>query len=240
MSNQPRALRFANRTYHRRPIDWQGRAWLAGVAGFVAGCVVTAHLLAWLTTPPRAFDVGVEPIVPEVQTGVTTGVTVVPVDPLVYEVWERDPEMAPVVVTSPPPAPIESCFDKLAVRTGWTLADDYLLMDGLGGGSHSYDDAGGVLEYARLGVSLIVQEDSFVHSAPEHHSVVTIVRDGEAGVIPGFAVLEAKETETSGAVYLRIRLKDYAGADWVREVHLFRIRRAGGRFRPTRPRPEPV
>lgn len=173
--------------------------------------------LAWLTTPPRAFDAGVGPRVPEAQTGVT----VVPVDPLVYDVWERDPEMAPVVVTSPPSAPIESCFDKLAVRTGWTLTDDYLLMDGLGGGSHSYDDAGGVLEYARLGVSLIVQEDSFVHSAPEHHSVVTIVRDGEAGVIPGFASLEANKTDATGVIYLRIRLKDYAGADWVREIHLF-------------------
>ena len=171
----------------------------------------------WLTTPPRAFDTGVEPRVPED----VTGVTVVPVDPLVYHVWERDPEVAPLAVTSPPAAPIETCFDKLSVRTGWTLADDYLLMDGLGGGSHSYDDAGGILEYARLGVALIVQEDSFVLSAPEHHSVVTIVRDGEAGAIPGFAILEAKETDTAGTVYLRIRLKDYAGADWVREVHLF-------------------
>jgi len=171
---------------------------------------------AWLTSLPRAFDSGVKPRIPEDRTGVT----VVPVDPLIYNIWVREPELATDAVRCAPTVPIDQCFDKLAVRTGWTLADDYLLMDGLGGGSHSYDDAGGIIEYARLGVSVIVQEDSFVQSAPEHHSVVTIVRDGESGVIPGFAVFEANETDETGAVYLRIRLKDYAGADWVREVYL--------------------
>ena len=173
--------------------------------------------LAWLTVLPRAFDDGTEPRVPDD----ATGVTVVPVDPLVYDVWEEDRRQAPGVVTTAPSAPIDSCFDKLCVRTGWRLEDDYLLLDGLGGGSHSYDDAGGIVEYARLGLSLIVQEDSFVHSAPEHRSAVTIVRDGESGTIPGFAVLEAQETDAEGRIYLRLRLAGYAGADWVREVYLY-------------------
>jgi hypothetical protein len=170
----------------------------------------------WLVSLPRGFDSGIESLVPEDMIGVTT----VPVDPLVYYVWERDPELAAEVVTTAPAAPIERCFDKLAVRTGWALADDYLLMDGLGGGSHSYDDAGGIIEYSRLGVSAIVQEDSIIQSAPEHHSVVTIVRDGESGVIPGFAALEADGTSDAGTVYFRVRLTEYAGSDWVREVHL--------------------
>ncbi len=172
--------------------------------------------LVSLTSLPRAFDAGVVPRVPDDRTGVT----VVPVDPLLYHAWERDPHGAPGVVTTSPSAPIDRCFDKLSVRTGWEPEKDFLLIDGLGGGSHSYDDAGGILDYARLGLSLIVQEDSFVHSAPEHMSVVTVVRDGESGEIPGFAILEANETDAEGNVYLRIRLKDYAGADWVREVHL--------------------
>jgi hypothetical protein len=173
--------------------------------------------LAILTTLPRAFDNGLEPLEPKEMIGVT----VIPVDPLIYHIWERDPEIAELTVSSPPAAPIDQCFDKLAIRTGWTLPDDYLLIDGLGGGSHSYDDAGGIIEYARLGVSLIVQEDGLVQSAPEHHSIVTIVRDGETGIIPGFTILEANETDASGTVYLRIRSKDHAGADWVREIHLF-------------------
>ncbi|MBT4141093.1 MAG: hypothetical protein HOE48_24510 [Candidatus Latescibacteria bacterium] len=172
---------------------------------------------ASLTTPPRAFDIGIKPQVPKDMIGVT----VIPIDPLVYHVWARDPTMAPLVATRAPSAPIDQCFDKLAVRTGWTLTDDYLLIDGLGGGSHSYDDAGGILEYARLGISLIVQEDNFVHSAPEHHSSVTIVQNGETGLIPGFAILEAQETDATGTIYLRLRLREYAGADWVREVHVF-------------------
>lgn len=170
----------------------------------------------WQTVLPRAFDSGVQPQKPQDQVGIT----VVPVDPLIYHVWEHEPELAIDTVTCPPSAPIEQCFDKLAVRSGWSLADDYLLIDGLGGGSHSYDDAGGIIEYARLGVSVIVQEDSFVHSAPEDHSLVTIVRNGETGIIPGFAILEEQQTDSNGTVYLRIRSKDYAGTDWVREVHL--------------------
>lgn len=172
--------------------------------------------LAWLFPPPRTFDTGIQPKIPKD----AIGVTVIPVDKLVYEAWERDAKMAPDVVTTPPAAPIEQCFDKLSVRTGWKLEDDYLLIDGLGGGSHSYDDAGGILDYARLGLSLIVSEDSLVHSAPEHHSVVTIARDGEFGLIPGFAILEANESDTESCVYLCLRLKNYAGADWVREIYL--------------------
>jgi hypothetical protein len=183
---------------------------------FVHDLATPDRRLAWLTAPPRAFDSGIEGVVP----GDAVGVTVVPVDPVVYHAWDRDPDHAAGVVTSPPDTPIDSCFDKIAVRTGWTAEDDYLLIDGLGGGSHSYDDAGAILEYARFGLSLIVQEDSFVHSAPEHHSAVTVVRDGEAGVIPGFASLEAEEAREDGTVYLRVRLRDYAGADWIREVFL--------------------
>ena len=183
---------------------------------FVHDLAPPERRLVNLTSLPRAFDAGTAPKVPDDRVGVT----VVPVDPLLYHAWERDPQGAPGVVTTPPSAPIERCFDKLSVRTGWEPDDDFLLIDGLGGGSHSYDDAGGILDYARLGLSLIVQEDSFVHSAPEHMSAVTVVRDGESGEIPGFAILEANETDADGKVYLRIRLKDYAGADWVREVHL--------------------
>ncbi len=170
----------------------------------------------WPCLLPRAFDSGVEPQLPDDHIGIT----VVPMDPMLYHIWEREPALAVDAVTSPPAAPIEQCFDKLAVRTGWTLADDYLLIDGLGGGSHSYDDAGGIVEYSRLGVAVIVQEDSWVHSAPADHSLVTIVRDGVTGIIPGFAILEDKQTDTDGTVYLRIRSKDYAGTDWAREVHL--------------------
>ena len=168
------------------------------------------------SAPYRAYAVGVKPKMPTDMIGVT----VVPVDRRVYEVWQKEPSQAVWAVASPPSAPIEQCFDKLAIRTGWKREDDYLLIDGLGGGSHSYDDAGGILDYARLGVSAIVSEDSLLFTSPEKHSLVTVVRDGESRVIPGFAVLEANEKDAQGNFYIRIRQKDYSGADWVREVHL--------------------
>ncbi len=183
---------------------------------FVHDLAPPSRRLAWPCLLPRAFDSGIKPQLPDDHVGVT----VVPIDPLLYHIWEREPELAVDAVTSPPTAPIEQCFDKLAVRTGWNLTDDYLLIDGLGGGSHSYDDAGGIVEYSRLGVAIIVQEDSYVYSAPADHSLVTIVRDGVTGIIPGFAILEDKQIDATGTVYLRIRSKNYAGTDWIREVHL--------------------
>ena len=35
--------------------------------------------------------------------------------------------------------PYEQTFDKVYFRSGWT-DDDYLLLDGISGGSHSYQD----------------------------------------------------------------------------------------------------
>ncbi len=171
----------------------------------------------WQPSLCRAYDSGVSPEMPRDHLGVK----VIPVDPLLYHVWEQEPEIAADFVTTPPSAPIEQCFDVIAVRTGWDLADDYLLIDGLGGGGHAYDDASAILDYARLGVSMIVQEDSLLYTAPEHHSLVTIVRDGESGAIPGFAILEEHHRARDGTIYLRLRSRDYAGADWVREVYLF-------------------
>ena len=170
--------------------------------------------------PPRAFDCGTVPCEPRNHIGVT----VIPVDHLIYNVWADDPQNAALAVDTPPDAPIDECFDKLAVRCGWNADDDYLLIDGLGGGSHSYADAGGILDYSRFGLSWIVSEDCLVFTAPEDHSAVTIVRDGIIGAPPGFAVLEEHRTDNSGNVYLRIRLKNYAGADWIREIFLRRKR----------------
>ena len=171
--------------------------------------------LGWHVIATRAFDAGLEPIRPDE----FLGVTVIPMDPLVYNVWDKNPQIAHEAATTPPNMPLEQCFDKIAIRAGWELEDDYLLIDGLGGGHHSYDDAASVLDYQRLGISVIVAHDGLFMSAPEEHSFVTIVRDGEACPIPAFPALEANETDADGNVYLRIRSKDYAGADWIREVH---------------------
>ena len=196
-------LRMAAAYYSDGRYEWQRRR------------VDANRRLGWHVIATRAFDAGLDPVRPDE----FLGVTVLPMDPLVYDVWEKNPQIAHEAATTPPNVPIEQCFDKIAVRAGWELEDDYLLIDGLGGGSHSYDDAGSVLDYQRLGISVIVANDGINMSAPEEHSLVTIVRDGESGAIPAFPALEANETHADGNVYLRIRSKDYAGTDWVREIH---------------------
>ena len=168
-------------------------------------------------SPTRAFDIDLSQVAPPAPT-----VTVIPMDPLIYNVWEREPELAAGVTDTPPTVPLASRFDKLAVRTGWGPDDDYLLLDGLGGGSHSYADAAGILDYARFGLSCIVCEDNLIWSAPEHHSTVTVTRDGEMGPVPSFPALQANEMDAEGNAYLRLLLPGYAGADWVREIHLRR------------------
>ena len=196
-------LRMAAAYYGDGRYEWQRRR------------VDSNRRLGWHVIATRTFDAGLEPVRPDE----FLGVTVLPMDPLVYNVWKTNPQIAHEAATTPPNVPIEQCFDKIAIRAGWELEDDYLLIDGLGGGSHSYDDAASVLDYQRLGVSVIVAHDGLHMSSPEEHSLVTIVRDGESGAIPAFPALEANETEADGSVYLRIRSKDYAGADWVREIH---------------------
>lgn len=172
----------------------------------------------WLGGTPltRSFDIGLDAVAPDY-----TPITVVPIDELIYRTWERNaPDRAATVCDTPPNASFERCFDKVALRAGNGVNDDYLLVDGLGGGSHSYADAAAVLDYARFGVSCLVSEDGLVFTAPEHHTAVTVVRDGVMGEVPAFASLEEQAIRADGELYLRIRLADYAGADWVREIVL--------------------
>lgn len=51
MPTNPRALRFANRTYQRRRLlltNETATRWLCGLAGFVVGCLVTVEVISRL------------------------------------------------------------------------------------------------------------------------------------------------------------------------------------------------
>ena len=169
-----------------------------------------------ITFPPRSFDIGLPKTVPESKTGIS----VIPVDPIVYHAWEKAPLIAEHAVDTPPAAQIECCFDKLAMRSGWGPKDDYLLMDGLGGGSHSYPDAMSILDYQIFGVSFFAAEDSLHWPEPENHSLVTIYRDGKTDKIPGFAQILKTETALDGTMYAAMKLSGVNGADWIREIRL--------------------
>lgn len=169
-----------------------------------------------ITYPPRSFAVGISGRVPEDKTGIT----VIPVDPIVYHAWENEPDIAGQAVDTPPAAGIDQCFDKLVMRAGWGKDDDYLLLDGLGGGSHSYSDTMSILDYQRYGVSFIVAEESLHWPEPENHSMVTVYKNGEREKVPGFAELLKVYTDPDKNMYAAMKLKDDNGTDWIREVFL--------------------
>ena len=81
---------------------------------YVHDMASTDRQLAGLTILSRAFDVGVKAEVPEEMIGVT----VVPVDPLVYDAWDRDPEVAPLAVRSARP------FRSSSASTNWRCEQD--------------------------------------------------------------------------------------------------------------------
>jgi outer membrane protein assembly factor BamB len=164
----------------------------------------------------RRFDISVQAVEPTE----LLGIKVIPIDPLVYNAWKYESEIASMVADTPPYDPIEVCFDKMTVRTGFKQDDVYLLIDGLGGGSHSYADAMAILEYEVFGISFIVSEDSLIFSDPVNENTLTIYRDGIAMPIPAFSAIESTYITEDNCYYIRLRSSNYNGTVWRREFYL--------------------
>lgn len=162
--------------------------------------------LDWTSYLSRSFDIGLEPVLPEDHIGVR----VIPMDPLVYHAWDAFPDRSELVVAStrPPEVPLEKCFDRLTYRSGFDTQDEYLLIDGLGGGSHSYDDAMSIVDYEKFGVDFVVAEDDLVNNETENHSMVTIIRNGECEKVPSSRLWKKSGGTGQGSVYLSMILKN--------------------------------
>uniref|UniRef100_UPI004049BBF1 outer membrane protein assembly factor BamB family protein n=1 Tax=Cephaloticoccus sp. TaxID=1985742 RepID=UPI004049BBF1 len=161
----------------------------------------------------RAFDIGVKGKRPP------SGLTVVPLDPLVHGAHDKAPKAAPWMFKVPPSAPVESCFDKVAFRNGWDHDDAYLLIDGIGGGSHAYDDALDLIEYSRLGYSFLVSDSGVQSPEPDNHSIVTVARDGLCAPTPCFGECDAATwDEAKQHGYARLSLRGNNGSTWTREL----------------------
>jgi hypothetical protein len=161
------------------------------------------------------FDSGVKPDKPEVHIPLN----IIPLDHWIYDSWSKDMRLAKGLTATPPYGPYGNCFDKLCIRTGWDEEDEFLLIDGLGSnGIHSYSDAMGVLDYTSRGITWLVEENCYRWPEPENCCILTITRDGYASEIPGIALLEKSEVFGNGDVYLKMKLSNYNGVDWIREV----------------------
>jgi len=161
----------------------------------------------------RTFDIGLEAEAPK------TGLTLIGLDPIVHHGATHHRDIAPWMFENAPTAPVERCFDKLNFRSGWTPDDAFLLIDGIGGGSHAYADALDLVEYSRLGYTFLVSETGAKFPETEHHAVVTIARNGVSESIPCFGEWEeATWDEAARTGYARLALRGNNGATWTREL----------------------
>jgi signal recognition particle subunit SEC65 len=180
---------------------------------FVHNLAPDFHALRMHQFLSRTFDIGMGAEEPE------TGLTLIPLDPIVHHGATHHRDIAPWMFENAPSAPVEQCFDKVAFRSGWTPDDAYLLIDGIGGGSHAYADALDLVEYSRLGFSFLVSETGPKFPETNHHAVVTVARNGVSDSIPCFAEWEeATWDETARTGYARLVLRGNNSATWTREL----------------------
>ncbi len=93
----------------------------------------------------RSFTTG-KPIVPRTDL---LGVATAPLDLLWYQTIDGGPKPGQLFANTLPP---EACFDKISIREKWTGNPYYLLLDGISGGGHSYQDANCIVRYCERGL----------------------------------------------------------------------------------------
>ncbi len=172
------------------------------------------------TGKTRLFDSGVK----SVPISESSVISCIPMDKYIYDVWDKNTAEGRRLATTPPYGRYEDCFDKVSIRTGWNRTeDDFLLIDGLGSnGVHAYNDAMGILDYTSKGLVWLVEENCYRWPEPENCSILTVARDGYASDIPGYALMEEQKVIDENKFYLRMRLKNYNGTDWIREIFMIK------------------
>ncbi len=152
----------------------------------------------------RGFNAGVEPQLPTDHLGLTA----VPVDELYFTTALRNTEGVA----------LEDAFDKMSFRSGWSPEDEYLMIDGVAGGGHSYDDANTIGEFAANERRWLVEIDIFNGPTMAFHNAVTVARGGLGqSLVPQAAEL-ADRAEGEGWAYAATRLPNYNGVHWTRHT----------------------
>ena len=116
-----------------------------------------------------------------------------------------------------PNIPIEVSFDKISFRRTFDPEDQYLLLDGIGMGSHGHVDVNGVSQFTDN--SRLWLMDVSYAEAPNmrDHNVVTVMRDGQTVAPPPLAAFEgAADLDTVG--FCTTSLPNYCGMDWRRHI----------------------
>ncbi len=144
--------------------------------------------------------------------GDQVGTRVFPLDRLYYDIPRHSPGG---VALKPPGVPYGQTFDILTMRSGWEKTAQYLILDGTGGGSHSYEDANAILTLTQDDRFLLLSADQLYFTAPKYHNMVTVTRNGLGEELPSYCRLDGKaDLRTFG--FSATTLPDYVGMDWTR------------------------
>ncbi len=152
----------------------------------------------------RGFDVGMQPVVPEDHVGLT----VIPADDLFFHLSLRETEGVD----------FDRAFDKLTFREGFDPDDEYIMIDGTSGGSHSYDDANTFGEFAANGRRWLCETDIFNGPTMSFHNAVTIAHDGLGDSVPTQSAELLRSAEGDRWAYTATRLPNYNACDWTRHT----------------------
>ena len=151
--------------------------------------------------------------------GRLTGVSVAPVARLFYDSIESYEAFAPAGVYRRD-VPFESTFDKVSYRSGWGEQDTYLLLDGISGGSHSYQDANCIVRFTSRGKSWLggPQYGTWTTGTVREQNGVSVCCDGEgAGCEARYAHLHQADT-VAGVGLIRTSLDLPGVARWYRQI----------------------
>ena len=155
----------------------------------------------------RGFNIGLAPAVPVDHIGLA----VVPADSQYFH----------TALGNRAGVPFERAFDKLTFRSGFDDADEYLMIDGVAGGSHSYDDANTIGEFSANRRRWLCQIDIFNGPTMSFHNAVTVARGGLGDpAVPQAAELVCR-AEGDAWGYTATRLPHYNGVAWTRHVLWF-------------------
>ena len=161
-------------------------------------------LMPW--RQPYSAGVDVKP------PGDQVGTRVFPLDRLYYDIPRHSPG---AVALRPPGVPYGQTFDILTMRSGWEKTSQYLILDGTGGGSHSYEDANAILTLTQDDRFLLLSADQLYFTAPKYHNMVTVTRNGLGEELPSYCRVDGKaDLRTFG--FSATTLPDYVGMDWTR------------------------
>lgn len=148
--------------------------------------------------------------------------------------WELAPVEGEFLSEYAPHAVPERAFDKLAFRTGWGEADQYVLLEGVGGQhvSHGHNEVNGIVRLnhrgrmwvvsngygRRAGLTNVNESFNTRIRGPEDHNMLVLTREGDPVCqVPAAAELLDRGQQAELA-WATSALWDYGGTHWTRSL----------------------